>query len=304
MEILTMEQKIALFKETADNADKRDLFAQSLASAVGEGLPTQPTLADPIGKPINPQVSVRYLYQVKPLGAGQIAIFPKHFGMVEAWMLPRMGEIPQNFIVGDDIIIPTFEVTSSVEWKLSYVRDGRIDVVTEAIEQMRNAIIRQEEQAGWSVIRQVFANNGNADKVFQIATDNTLTKTLINAMITEQRTAGFEPDILYMSPKSAGDIRDWEMTKIDNTTQREIFVGGGLGSIWNVEIRELRSLGDDEVYLFDTKRMGLMPVRQELTTFDIPDAIKRLRAGVLCFEEIGFSIFYPKAIVKGVIARS
>jgi hypothetical protein len=105
-----------------------------------------------------------------------------------------------------------------------------------------------------------------------------------------------EPDVIYVSPRLASDIRDWGQTELDETTRREVFKAGGMGSIYGVRIVELRSLANNEVFMFDTSKLGVMPIRSKMTTFDKPDSINRLRAGVLAFEEIGFAVIDKRAI--------
>src|SRR5690606_38671863 len=140
------------------------------------------------------------------------------------------------------------------EWKLSFVRDGRFNIVERALDTLAEAFIRAEEKAGCDTIRGAI----NADNTIQ-TTETTLSKKLFNEMITEMRAVhGYEAKVVYCSPRRASDIRDWAHTTIDPVTQREIFKAGGLGQIWDVEIKELRTLGDDEVFLFDTSRFGVM----------------------------------------------
>lgn len=268
------------FKATASDAELRSAFAA--------------TLAVPVLRAIPPQTSVRGIFAVDNIPAGALAEYPIDMdNITDAVVMPRLGAVPQNIVVGDSLIVPTFEVANSVEWKLSFVRDGRYNIVERALEKLAESFIRAEETAGWATIRGAIDSSNTLT-----TTETNLTLKLFNDLITEFTAVGYVPEVIYCSPRRAKDIRNWTTTQVDMFTQREIFQAGGIGSIWNVELRELRSLADTEIYMFDTSRFGVMPVRSQLSTFDIPDAIKRLRAGVGAWEEIGFAVIDKKAIMK------
>lgn len=273
------------FKATADNEEVRKSFAASLSI--------------PILKAVAPQTSVRDIFMVDELPAGALAEYPIDLDDIEtAVVMPRLGAVPQNLVVGDSLIVPTFEVSNSVEWKLAFVRDARFNIVERALEKLAESFVRAEEKAGWDTIR------GAIDSSNTLTTDETtLSRKLFNQLITEMRAQGAsEPNVIYVSPRLASDIRDWGVTEIDETTRREIFKAGGMGSIYGVQIRELRSLADGEVFMFDTTKLGVMPIRQRMTTYDKPDAINRLRAGVLAWEEIGFTVIDKRAMLYANIA--
>lgn len=274
-----VQEFVKEFKATAENADLRKAFAEKLSV--------------PVLKSIEPQSSVRNIFMVDNVPAGALPEYPVDMSDIEdAVVMPRFGAVPQNIVVGDILTVPTFEIANSVEWKLSFARDGRYNIVERALEKLAASFVRAEEKAGWDTIR------GSIDASNTLVTTETyLSKTLFNDLITEMRAVnGYDPNVVYVSPRRAKDIRNWANTEIDPVTQREIFKAGGMGNIWNVEIRELRTLLDDEIFLFDTSKLGVMPVRTSLQTFDDPTAIKKLRAGVGAWEEVGFAVIDKKAV--------
>lgn len=279
-----LSQFVEDFKSTATNEVNRVAFAASLSI--------------PVLKAIPPQSSVRNIFAVDVLPAGALAEYPVDLDDIEtAIVLPRLGAIPQNLVVGDSFIVPTFEVANSVEWKLSFVRDARFNIVERALEKLAESFVRLEEESGWAVIR------ASIDGTNTIGGSHTsLDKNAFNDLITFMTKTGVTPTDIYVSPNRAKDIRNWTYTTLDPVTQREIFQAGGLNSIWNVALHELRSLADGEVYIFDTGRYGVMPIRQEITTYDDPTAIRRLRAGVLSWEEIGFAAIDKRGVAKMVIS--
>lgn len=279
-----LDNFIAGFKATAEDEELRTALAASMSI--------------PLFQAIAPQTSVRDIFYVDPIPAGALAEYPIDLDNIEtAIVMPRLGAVPQNLVVGDSLIVPTFEVANGVEWKLSFVRDGRFNIVEGALAKLARSFVEMEEKAGWDTIRGAI----NASNTLTHS-ETSLSKALFNDMITEMNAAGLKPEVIYVSPRRAKDIREWTSTTIDPVTQREIFQAGGLSSIWNVQLRELRSLADNEVYLFDTSIFGVMPIRQQLTTYDDPVAIKKLRAGVLAWEEIGFAVIDKRGVLKAAFA--
>lgn len=272
---------VSEFKATASDEKLRQAFAASLSV--------------PVLKNIPPQTSVRNIFAVDVLPSGALAEYPIDLNDIEtAIVMSRLGSVPHNLVVGDSLIVPTFEVANSVDWKLSFVRDGRFNIVERALEKLAQSFIRAEEASGWAVIR------ASVDGTNTIASPSAgmLDKAAFNQFITFMNKTGYTPSDIYVSPNRAADIRNWTYTTLDPVTQREIFQAGGLNQIWNVALHELRTLADNEAYLFDTSRYGVMPVRTELMTYDDPTAIRRLRAGVLAWEEVGFACIDKKAVVK------
>lgn len=274
-----LDQFVADFKATETDAEMRKSFAASLSV--------------PLFKTVAPQTSVRDIFAVDHLPAGSLPEYPIDLNDIEtAVVMPRLGAVPQNLVVGDSLIIPTFEVANSVEWKLSFVRDGRFGVVERALEKLAESFVLMEEEAGWATIRGAIEASNTLT-----STETKLTKALFNDLLTEMKARHYKPEVIYVSPRRAKDLREWTVTDIDPVTQREIYINGGMGSIWGTRIVELNTLGDDELFCFDTSKLGVMPIRTSLTTYDKPDSINYLRAGVLAWEEIGFSVIDKKAMM-------
>ena len=78
---------------------------------------------------------------------------------------------------------------------------------------------------------------------------------------------------------------------------------GGMMSIWNATIYELNTLADNEVYGFDTRFFGVMPISKKLRTHDKASAIEKLRQGVIGWEKVGFAALDSRGVVKGTINR-
>lgn len=275
-------EKVEKFKETAASVEARQAHAAAVGEMIKEILPEEST--------------VRSIFTVEVLPPGTAPIYTPDIAEFKAYVLPKMGEVPLTLVGLEEITIPTFEVTSDVSYKIRDARNGRINVAERAMQRLKDSIVALEEEAGWSVIRAAC----DADRTVGDGTGD-LTKELINAAIIKMReNREFQPLVLFVNAKRAGDIRLWDNTVIDPQTQRQILVSGELGAIWQVEIREYYKLGNDEAYLIDTRpgKLGYMPIANDLQTFDDPTAIKKYRIGIIAYEEVGFGVIDNRAVVK------
>lgn len=284
----------------AFDPEKAETFKKSVASDE-ERRAYAAAIALPIQKDITPQSSVRQIFTVEKLAPGAQASYPLDMDSVDAWVMPGVGAVPQNIVEGEELFVPTFTIDSSVEYKMQYARDGRYDVAARAVEKLKNAMITKEEAQGWAVIRAA----ATAARTVTVAGATTLTKALVNAMmvlIAGNTNQQMKMNLLCVSPTRFGDIRaTWDNTDVDEVTRREIWQAGGLAKIWGAYVMELSTLADNEVYGFDTRYFGVMPVRQDVTTYDNPISILKQRVGVIAFEEAGFSALDVRALAKGTI---
>jgi hypothetical protein len=285
---MSFEERSKLFKQTIASVEARESHAAAMGELILLQLPSE--------------ASVRSIFTVDVLPAGASPVYTIDIATISAWVLPKMGEHPINLVTAEEVTIPTYEVTGDVSYKLQFARDGRFNVAERARQRLMDSIVDLEEEGGWTLLRAA-CTAGNT--VVDPAGDPGLTKALISTALAKMESnRGYQPDTLYVSSNSAATIREWDYTTIDPTTQREIFVAGGLGSIWNIGIKVVWFLDDDESYLFDTRadKLGYMPIRESLKTFDDPTAIKKYRVGVIAYEEIGFGVLDTQCIVKLDIA--
>jgi hypothetical protein len=163
----------------------------------------------------------------------------------------------QNFIegVGEDVYVPTFSINASADWKIQYARESRVDIAERAARKIAASVAEYEEECGWKVIVPAGTTNftstgllpSRSAPIYEVASGLSgagfLSKELINKMIVGMRRTDRTLTDLYVSPEDAADIREWTDTDIDPVTRREIFQAAGMGSIWNVQLHEIKHLG-------------------------------------------------------------
>ncbi len=247
---MSREKMQELFKATASCLETKEgaLAYQAFAQA----------LTVPILQEIRLRSVVRGLFAEEHLGPGAQAVYPVADDFdIPVWVLPGLGYVAQNFIegVGEDIYVPTFTIDASAQWKLTYARDGRVDIATRAARNVARAVAEYEEESGWRVLVPAgttdFSGQGlltsRSAPIYEVAAGSPgagyLSKELINKMMVGMVRTDRTLTELWVSPEDAADIREWTDTDIDPVTRREIFQAAGMGRIWNVQLRELKHLG-------------------------------------------------------------
>jgi hypothetical protein len=239
-----------LFRATASCLENKDsaMAYQAFAQA----------LTVPILQEIRLRSVARELFTEEYLAPGAQAVYPVADDFeIPVWVLPGLGYAAQNFIegVGEDIYIPTFTIDASAQWKLTYARDGRVDIAERAARNIARSVAEYEEESAWRVLVPAattdFTGQGllspRSAPIFEVDPAapgaGYLSKELINKMMVGMVRNDRQLTELWVSPEDAADIREWTDTDIDPVTRREIFQAAGLGRIWNVQLRELKHLG-------------------------------------------------------------
>jgi len=320
-----------LLRMTASEKESEMMAARKALAQALEGAFRASVLADD---------TLDGIFERVPLAPGADSRFPLHFfapGEEDeriAFVMPKEGAIPQRFIEGDELYVPTYVVANSIDWALRYSRDARWDVVQDALDVFRYGFVRRFNDDGWHTIIQAAVTNGRV--VDSAAATGVLTKKLItNLQIGIKRLIGgrlSKVTDIYLSPEALADIRNWADTEVDEQTRREIFVGpepGGLPRIFTIMLHELQELGvgqpyqtymtsatganksawftsDEEfVIALDLQRRAnypfKMPIREDVRIFDDPSLHRSARAGVYGWAEVGFTCLDARYALVGTL---
>ena len=243
-----------LFRATADVHTPEGLAAYHAFAAA---------LTIPILQKVELESIMRQLFTVETLEPGAQAIYPIAEDMeIPVWVLPGLGYVAQNFVegIGEDVVVPTFAIDASADWKITYARDSRLDVAQRCAAAAAKSLANYEEECGWRVIMPAatssFSGKGllgsRPAPIYEINPTSTgagyLSKELINKMIVGFKRTGRTLTDIYLAPEDAADIREWTDTDIDPITRREIFQASGMGKIWNVSLHEVQHLGAVGMY--------------------------------------------------------
>jgi hypothetical protein len=194
--------------------------------------------------------------------------------------------------------IATYRLDSAVSWLKRYARRSRLDVVSKAIERMATEVLIKQERNAWAVILRALAeastnvmSSGSAvatKHMVASATENQFVLGDMSTLMTRLKRinesfSGHTPVApwsngltdLYVSPEVKGQIRAFAWNPLntsgaDNTSaqarnqtlpdnvREEIYRGGGMQSIFGVNIHEMVELGVGRKYntLFDSFTSG------------------------------------------------
>jgi hypothetical protein len=248
-----------------------------------------------------------------------------------AYTNPGHGRIPEKTVEGDYLTIPTYGITSSIDFLLRYARDAGYDVVGRALQVMRDGFVRKLNNDGWATLIAAAADRNivvyDAD-----ANGSQFTKRLVSLMrsVMARNAGGNSASLrkgrltdLYMSVEGHEDIRNWNADQVDEVTRREIYSmqDGQVSRIFGVNLHEMYELGVDQEYqLFFEDVLGgtlpagdteivvgidnqnpsfLMPIREELSVHADPNLHRSQKQGYYGWMENGFGVLDNRDVILG-----
>ena len=251
-----------------------------------------------------------------------------------AYTNPGHGRVPERAVEGDYVMIPTYSITSSIDYLLRYAREARWDIVGRAMQVLEAGFTKKMNDDGWHTVlaagvdRNILVYDGDA-------TAGMFSKRLVSLMQTVmRRNAGGNAGSanrgrltdLYVSPEALEDVRNWGLDQVDEVTRREIYTanegGAPITRIFGVNLHDLDELGEGQEYQsFFTNGLGgavqtddtelvvgldqstsdsfVMPVKQQLEIFEDPTLHRQQRAGFYGFAEIGFGVLDNRRVILG-----
>lgn len=249
-----------------------------------------------------------------------------------AYTNPGNGRIAENNVEGDYMTVPTYGITSAIDWLLRHAREARYDIVGRCMQILEAGFVKKINDDGWHTLLSAGADRNilifDAD-----ASAGQFTKRLVSLMkvIMRRNAGGNTASIkrgkltdLYMSPEGLEDIRNWGLDLIDDTTRREMYTApdGGITNVFGVSLHDLIEFGENQEYQqFFTSNLGgtlntgdlelvvgldlnsndsfLMPWKQDVAIFPDPTLHRQQRAGVYGWAELGFAVLDSRRIILG-----
>ena len=251
-----------------------------------------------------------------------------------AYTNPGHGRIPERAVESDYVMIPTYSITSSIDYLLRYARDARWDIVARAMQVLEAGFTKKMNDDGWHTLLAAGVDRNvlvyDAD-----ATAGQFSKRLVSLMQTVMRrnSGGNSASVgrgrltdLYVSPEALEDVRNWGLDQVDEVTRREIYTaaegGAPITRIFGVNLHDLDELGEGQEYqtFFTSQLSGavqasdtelvvgldqgsndsfVMPVKEQLTVFEDPTLHRQQRAGYYGFAEIGFGVLDNRRVILG-----
>ena len=303
------DEFIALLKKTGDSdqnvayAAQRE-FAKALELPLRKGVLVGNILGD-IFETINvePGASTEY-----PLDL----ISPGLEGEHVAYTNPGHGRVPERAVESDYVTIPTYSITSSIDYLLRFAREARWDVAARAMQVLEAGFVKKMNDDGWHTLlaagvdRNILVYDGDA-------TAGLFSKRLVSLMQTVmRRNAGGNTGSanrgrltdLYVSPEALEDVRNWgldhttlfrsDLDELGEGQEYQTFFTSGLGGAVQASDVEL-VVGLDQ----SSQDSFVMPMKQQLEVFEDPTLHRQQRAGYYGFAELGFGVLDNRRIILG-----
>uniref|UniRef100_A0A6M3K590 Capsid protein n=1 Tax=viral metagenome TaxID=1070528 RepID=A0A6M3K590_9ZZZZ len=241
-----------------------------------------------------------------------------------AYTMPNHGYIPQRNVEGDFVMVPTYDIGSSIDWLLKYARNARWDIVGRAMEVLEASFTKKLNDDGWHTIISA-AVDRNIIVFDSDAVAGQFTKRLVSLAKTVMRrngggnstsmNRGMLTDV-YLSPEALEDIRNWNVDQVDEVTRREIFVAedgsGPMSRVFGINLHDIDELGEGQEYqLFYTSQLSgtlptsdveilvgldlrkndsfVMPIDEPLQVFEDQELHRQRRAGLYAWQSQGFA---------------
>ena len=251
-----------------------------------------------------------------------------------AYTNPGHGRIPERSVEGDYVMIPTYSITSSIDYLLRYAREARWDIVARAMQVLEAGFVKKMNDDGWHTLLAAGVDRNilvyDAD-----ATAGQFSKRLVSLMQTVMRrnSGGNAASVgrgrltdLYVSPEALEDVRNWGLDQVDEVTRREIYTaaegGAPITRIFGVNLHDMDELGEGQEYqdFFTSELSGavqgsdtelvvgldqssndsfVMPVKAQLEIFEDPTLHRQQRAGYYGFADIGFGVLDNRRVILG-----
>lgn len=207
-------------------------------------------------------------------------------GYVTVWSQHMAGGLPTSQVEGvKELKFGTYRLDSAVSFNKKYARKSRLDVISKSIEKLVQEVLIKQERNGWAVVLKALAEASTTTQnvvpgasslsvkhVIPAATANSfvlndLSNLLVRIKRINESFSGNTPvqpfsrgiTDLYVSPEIKAQIRAFTWNAIDtssnNTKQNlpedlrmEIYRGGGMESIFGINLNELIEFGDGQKY--------------------------------------------------------
>lgn len=325
------ENVLGLLRKTGD-ADQNVAFAAQREHAKALELPLRKAVL--VGN------NLGGIYETMPIEPGASTEFPLDLiapgleGEHIAYTNPGHGRIPERSVESDFITIPTYGITSSIDYLLRFAREARWDIDARAMQVMEAGFTKKINDDGWHTILAA-AVDRNVLVFDADATAGMFSKRLVSLLQTTMRrnaggntgssSRGRVTDI-YTSPEAHEDIRNWGPDQLDEISRREVYTAGEGGApitrIFGVNINDLDELGENmsyqEFYLNDLggeleasdlelvvalDQSGndsfIMPLKAPLQTFEDPSMHRQQRVGYYGWMELGFGVLDNRRVILG-----
>lgn len=277
---------------TKTNDHEREaLIAQALETDEGR-LALAQAMVEPIRRALEYQAVGRKLLMVDELPQGALARYERDVRSV-AHVISRRGAVPMEIQEGEEVLVPTFEIATNPQVRLSEIKARRFYIVDRAQIKAKEAIQKEEDT---NIFTALLAAVNVAHTV--TATGGALTLTALNQAFATIEAHDLTVAKIVMHAQRYADVRNFGKTVFDEATQREVLTSGLFGHLWTADIHVSSRMPTTTVMLLaPADYVGAFPIRQDITVLPADDP-RHLRLGWVIYEEIGIVVINDYAVAR------
>jgi len=271
-------------------ANKEEMIRVAMENPEGRTILAQ-AMVEPIKTALEYQGVARKLLMVDELPTGALARYERDIA-AKSWIISRRGSVPDEYIEGEEMIVPTFTIASYPQISFSETLARRYYIVDRAQVRAKDGIMRQEDREAFKVIDAAVPVSHRITCTGSLSPDN------INLAMASIEANELVAAKIVLHPNQYKDIRNWGVEFFDQATQQEVLMSGLFGHLWTADIHVSTMVTPGSVYILAPGEfVGAMPVRQDITIVPA-DMPQRLMLGWVVFEEIGFAVINDYATAK------
>lgn len=274
-----------------NDQEREALIAQALETDEGRVALAQ-AMVEPIRRALEYQAVGRKLLMVDELPQGALARYERDVRSV-ARVISRRGAVPDEIQEGEEVLVPTFEIATNPQIRLSEIKARRFYIVDRAQIKAKEAIQKEEDT---NIFTALLASVNGAHTV--TATGGALTLTALNQAFATIEAHDLTVAKIVMHAQRYADVRNFGKTVYDEATQREVLTSGLFGHLWTADIHVSSRMPLTTVLLLaPADYVGAFPIRQDITVLPADDP-KKLRLGWVIYEEVGVVVMNDYAVAK------
>jgi len=288
---------MALTKTGLSDEQKQQVVAQALETEEGRMALAQ-AMVEPIRRALEYQAVGRKCLMVDELPQGALARYERDV-TAKAYVLSRRGAVPDAIVEGEEVLVPTFEIATNPQIRLSEIKARRFYIVDRAQIKAKEAIQKEEDS---NIFTAAFAAVPTAHSV--LAAGGALTITALNQAFASIEEHDLTVAKIIMHAQRYADIRNLGKDVFDEATTREVLVSGLFGHLWTADIHVSSRMPTNKALLFaPADNVGAFPIRQDITVLPADDP-KKLRLGWVIYEEVGVVVINDYALAEVEVGTS
>jgi len=255
-------------------------------------------MVEPIRRALEYQAVGRKCLMVDELPQGALARYERDV-TAKAYVLSRRGAVPDAITEGEEVLVPTFEIATNPQIRLSEIKARRFYIVDRAQIKAKEAIQKEEDS---NIFTAAFAAVPTAHSV--LASGGALTITALNQAFAAIEEHDLTVAKIIMHAQRYADVRNFGKNVFDEATTREVLVSGLFGHLWTADIHVSSRMPTNKALLFaPADNVGAFPIRQDITVLPADDP-KKLRLGWVIYEEVGIVIINDYALAEVEVGSS